>query len=147
MTLLRMGLYEALSRHNAVWDSPHPADGMDVLETAAKCLSPEYFFTSASVVAQTGEIVNIDDIGNRIAGSLFSHKKVFFIITPDKLVPSLVEAVWLVKNVAAPQHARRLGLTTPCALGEMRCYNCSPHRGYVAPCAFILRPSMTPGVM
>ena len=135
MTLLRMGLYEALSRLNTVPDPQHPADGMDFLKTAAKCLSTEYFFTSANAVAQTGEIVNIDGSGNRIAGSLFGHKKVFFIITPDKLAPSLEQAIWLARNVAAPQNARRLGLTTPCALGEMRCYDCSsPERICSAMC-------------
>lgn len=137
MTLLHMGLFEALKQHNMVIDPQHPAEGMDFFEAARQCLTTELFFTSANALAQTGEIVNIDGSGNRVAGSLYGHKKVYFVITADKLVPSLEQAVWRARNIAAPQNARRLGLETPCVIGEPRCYDCSsPERICSAMCIY-----------
>ena len=138
MTLLHMGLFETLSRHNQVTAPQHPAEGMDFFDTAKACLTTELFFTSANAVAETGEIVNIDGSGNRVAGSLYGHKKVYFVITADKLAPTLDQAIWLARNVAAPRNARRLGLSTPCALGEERCHDCSsPQRICSAMCIYM----------
>ena len=128
-TMLSMGLYERLAGHNDVYDPMHPRDGLDFYGIARKCLLTDIFFTSVNGIAETGEMVNIDGTGNRVAGSLFGHEKVYFIVTSNKIAPTLEEAAWRARNVAAPLNAARHHYRTPCAVKRDRCYDCrSPQR-------------------
>lgn len=125
VTLQDMGLYELLSRHNTViwhWKSKDPAARRDALMT-------QIYISSVNGLAQTGEMVNIDGSGNRVAATLFGHEKVYFVIGRNKLAPTYEEALWRARNIAGPKNARRLGLKTPCAIKADRCYDCkSPDR-------------------
>ena len=125
VTLQDMGLYELLSRHNTViWHgkSKDPAARRDALMT-------QIYISSVNGLAQTGEMVNIDGSGNRVAATLFGHEKVYFVIGRNKLAPTYEEALWRARNIAGPKNARRLGLKTPCAIKADRCYDCkSPDR-------------------
>jgi len=128
-TLSQMGLYEALSTHNTVIDPKQSVDNDDFLRIAKECLTTEIFITSANGLTADGVIVNLDGTGNRVAGSLFGHKKVYYVIGKNKIAPDLEQAIWRVRNIAAPQNAKRLQLRTPCAIRGDRCYNCaSPDR-------------------
>lgn len=124
VTLASMKLYELLSSHNQVIDPKHCAPGMDFWSTAKRCLTTDVFFTSVNGLAETGEMVNIDGTGNRVAGSLFGHEKVYFIVGENKVVSTLDEAIWRARNVAAPANAARHGFKTPCAINQDRCYDC-----------------------
>lgn len=125
MTLVHMGLYDKLVRHNTVHDPQHCDPGMDFFSTAKECLNTEIFITSVNAAAESGELVNIDGTGNRIAGSLFGHDKVYFVLGMNKVCPTLHEAIWRARNIAAPRNAHRLGLKTPCAPKANTCYDCS----------------------
>lgn len=124
-TLLQMKLFERLSRHNRVADPQHCAEGRSFTDTAKECLTTDIFLTSVNGASETGQMVNIDGEGNRIAGSLFGHDKVYFVLGVNKIAPTLEEAVWRARNVAAPLNARRFQLKTPCAVRGDRCYDCS----------------------
>lgn len=124
-TLLSMELYKKLSSHNEVFDPQNCEIGTDFIHTAKKCLSTDIFITSINALSETGEMVNIDGTGNRIAGSLFGHEKVYFVAGTNKIVPTLEDAVWRARNVAAPQNAMRLKLRTPCSKKGDRCFDCS----------------------
>lgn len=123
-TLNAICLYERLSTHNEVIDPQHPKPGATFLETARACLTTDIFFTSVNAMAETGEMVNIDGAGNRVAGSLFGHEKVYFVVGANKIVPTLEEAVWRARNIAAPQNAARHHYKTPCAVNCDHCYDC-----------------------
>ena len=83
-----------------------------------------------NALAETGELVNIDGTGNRVASTLFGHEEVYFIVGANKIAPDYDSALWRARNIAAPLNARRLHRKTPCAQGEtLRCYDCrSPER-------------------
>ena len=121
-TLSDLGLYDSLSAHNTVfwhWKGSAPADaaGADV------------YITSVNGVAETGELINIDGVCNRVSESLFGHKKVYFVVSANKVAPDYDAALFRARNVAAPLNARRLNKNTPCAQGELKCHNCkSPER-------------------
>ena len=121
-TLSDLGLYDSLSAHNTVfwhWKGSAPADaaGADV------------YITSVNGVAETGELINIDGVCNRVSESLFGHKKVYFVVGSNKVAPDYDAALFRARNVAAPLNARRLNKNTPCAQGELKCHNCkSPER-------------------
>lgn len=125
VTLETLGLYDRLRAHNTVFDPKHCPEGEDFWATARKTLLTDVFFTSVNAVAETGEMVNIDGTGNRVAGSLFGHDRVYFAAGKNKIVPTLDEAVWRARNVAAPQNSARHGFKTPCAVKRDHCYDCA----------------------
>ena len=57
-----------------------------------------------------------------MAGTLFGHEKVYFIVGRNKLAPTYDEALWRARNIASPKNAQRLGKKTPCAVKGDRCY-------------------------
>ena len=46
-------------------------------------------------------------------------------VSLKKLCPSLYEAFYRARNVAAPQNSARHGFSNPCAIKGDRCYDCS----------------------
>ena len=124
-TLNAMGLYELLETHNTViWHWKQEAR-----PARRAAMQTDIYLSSANALAETGEIVNIDGAGNRVAATLFGHEKVYFVIGRNKLAATYDEAVWRARNVAAPQRAKQLGKKTPCAVKLDRCYDCkSPDR-------------------
>ena len=123
LTLLSMELFEALSEHNQVTDPQHIQPGEDFVSTAKGCALTDVFLTSVNGATEDGLLINIDGTGNRVAGSLFGHKKVYFVLGRNKVAPTLEEAMWRARNIAAPLNAKRLNLKTPCAVTG-RCHNC-----------------------
>jgi len=123
-TLASMGLPELLSENNSVAD-PAQYKGEKFYEAGKMALAADVFFTSVNAAAETGELVNIDSTGNRLAGSIFGHKKVFFVFGTNKIEPTLEKAIWRARNIAAPLNAKRHGYKTPCATKADKCYDCS----------------------
>jgi len=122
MTLEEMGLLKRLASHARIvshWSG-------DSMEEAA--VTPVYL-TSVNGLAETGEIVNIDGTGNRVASSIFGHEEVYFIVGENKLAPDYDAALWRARNIASPKNAQRLKKKTPCAVKADKCYDCkSPER-------------------
>ena len=129
ITMMKMKLYEKLSAHNEVYDPNQSSDNDEFLAIAKKCLDTEVYLTSVNAMSETGEMVNIDGTGNRVAGSLFGHEKVYFVVTTSKIEESLEKAIWRARNVAGPMNAKKYDLRTPCVVKGDRCYDCaSPDR-------------------
>ncbi|MBS5189661.1 MAG: LUD domain-containing protein [Veillonella sp.] len=87
--------------------------------------------TSVNALAQTGEMVNIDGTGNRVAASLFGSQEVFFVLGINKITPDLASAIYRARNVAAPLNSKKNKKSSlnPCARLEEKCYDCgSPDR-------------------
>ena len=125
VTLDQLGLYETLGKHNTVvWHWKQ-----DAAQARREAMTTNVYLTSANGLAETGEILNIDGAGNRVAATLFGHEKVYFVIGRNKLAPTYDEALWRARNIAAPRNAQRLGKKTPCAVKADHCYDCkSPDR-------------------
>ena len=119
-TVKELGLYEKLEKHNTViWHWMQ--EGADVRK---KAMATDVYLTSANALAESGEIVNIDGVGNRVASTLFGHKKVYFIVGRNKLTADYESAVWRARNVASPRRAQQFGAKTPCAEKADHCYDC-----------------------
>ena len=103
-TMIDMELYKRLSAHNEVHDPYQSKDNDEFLEIAKKTLTTEIYLTSVNAMAETGEMVNIDGTGNRVAGSLFGHEKVYFVVSTNKIEPDLESAIDRARNVAAPKN-------------------------------------------
>lgn len=125
-TLDALGIYDRLESHNTViWHWKQPAD-----EARRAAMQTQVYLTSANALAETGEIVNIDGTGNRVASMLYGHEALYIVAGVNKLAPDLASAMDRARSIAAPLNARRLQRKTPCALAEpMRCHDCnSPER-------------------
>ena len=122
VTIQEMGLAERLREHAQVlW---HWAGS-----TTQDAAGAQVYLTSVNGAAETGELINIDGTGNRVASGLFGHEKVYFVVGRNKVAPDYDAALWRARNIAAPQNAQRLGRNTPCAAKGDRCYDCkSPER-------------------
>lgn len=129
MTLRDLGLYEKLSENNRVYWHWILPEGMTQDDARAKARTTEVYLSSANGIAETGEIVNIDGNGNRVAETLFGHKKVYIIVGKNKIAPDYDGALWRARNIAAPKNAMRMNKKTPCAVKGDKCYDCkSPDR-------------------
>jgi len=121
VTLRDMGLYDALSPRNTVWN--HWVQDPDTARKNAAVA--DVYITSANAIAETGEIINIDGAGNRVASTLYGKKEVYFVVGVNKFAESYDQALWRARNIASPKNARRLNKNTPCAKSGDKCYDCS----------------------
>ena len=95
MTVQEMGLYPRLAAHNdALWHW-----NKDALEQAA---TTDVYICSANGLAETGEIINIDGVGNRVSSTIFGHRKIYFVVGRNKIAPNYDQALWRARNIAAP---------------------------------------------
>jgi len=131
LTFVATGLYDVLKNDN----------DLNVLDTYDKTLSPEeslerrrqsllvdLFITGSNAVTESGQLVNLDMIGNRVGALTFGPKNVIILVGRNKIVPDLDEAMFRIKNYAAPVNTMRLDKKTPCAKTSF-CVDCkSPDR-------------------
>ena len=107
-TLLEIGVHDALSEVNEdVTDIQRPLPGESFRDTALRTMGRDVFLTSVNALAQTGEMVNIDGTGNRVAASLFGSQEVFFVLGINKITPDLSSAIYRARNVAAPLNSKK----------------------------------------
>ncbi|MBC8417749.1 MAG: lactate utilization protein, partial [Desulfobacterales bacterium] len=97
-------------------------------ELRRQALLVDLFITGTNAVTESGQLVNLDMIGNRIGGITFGPKSVVIMAGRNKVVPDLEEAMARIKEYVAPINAARLGMKTPCAKTSY-CEECkSPQR-------------------
>ena len=117
ITVLEMGLAERLRTHNTLhWHWTGDGDQA----AAATC---QVYLSSVNGAAETGELINIDGTGNRVASMIFGPKNVALIIGKNKFAETMDECMDRIKAVACAKNAQRLGLSTPCAVAG-RCVDC-----------------------
>jgi len=98
------------------------------MERRREAILTDLFFTGTNAVIESGMLVNLDMIGNRVGGLTFGPKFVVIVIGRNKIVSNLDEAMNRIKNFAAPANAIRHGKKTPCAKTSY-CMDCkSPDR-------------------
>ena len=124
VTLDELGLYEKLRTHNTVWWHWCIPDGMSDKEVRFKERETDIYISSVNGAALSGELVNIDNTGNRVAEIAYGHGKVYLVLGRNKLAEDLEKAVERARNVAAPKNVKRMNRTgTPCAFSD-RCFDC-----------------------
>ena len=129
VTVDEMKLYDALVSHNDVYWHMRLPENMSAMEARKRANLADFYISSVNGIAETGEIINIDNTGNRVSAISFGHDKVYLIVGENKIASSYEEALDRARNIAAPLNAKRLGVKTPCAIKGDKCYDCkSPQR-------------------
>ena len=141
VTLRQMDLLPRLREKNRVfWHHEALATGeMPLAEALKGARDAEVYITSANAASESGELVNMDGRGNRISNTLYGPKQVYFVLGENKFEPTLEQAIWRVRNVAAPKNAQRLNIKAPCAVGG-RCYDCSSPDRFCTGMAILFGP-------
>ena len=65
--------------------------------------------------AETGEIINIDGTGNRVAALIYGPEHVIVMAGMNKVAANVDEALSRVHGTATPMNCKRLGKNTPCS--------------------------------
>lgn len=89
-----------------------------------KGMQADCFITGTNAITESGELVNVDGYGNRVAAQICGPKKVIIVAGKNKVVADIAAAVIRTRNVAAPLNAKRLNKDTPC-VKTGRCMDCS----------------------
>ena len=120
-TIEALGLYDELLKNNEVhW---HWKDGAspEVFRAAEQA---EVYLSSANGIAETGEIVNIDGRGNRLAALTYAEgKRLFIIAGVNKIRPDLASAIERSRKIAAPLNIPKIPGVRPCNT-TFQCFDC-----------------------
>lgn len=94
-----------------------------------KALEADLFLSGCNALTRQGQLVNVDMIGNRVAGMIFGPKDVVLFVGVNKITDNIEEAMRRVRATAAPLNAiRHTNLRTPCQKTNT-CMDCqSPDR-------------------
>jgi len=98
-------------------------------ENKLKSMIVDLFILSANAVSEeTGEMINIDGAGNRVAPSIYGPEQVLFVIGKNKIEKNFIDAYNRVKNYVAPKNSKAHDFKNPCVFTG-KCENCnSPTR-------------------
>ncbi len=105
---VRKGEFLAIDRDTAPTKADFDAN-------TRKAITADVFISGANALALTGEMVNIDGLGNRVAAIIYGAKEVLVIAGMNKVCDTLEDAVRRARTVAAPMNEQRFLGDTPCA--------------------------------
>ena len=144
-TGMQLGLWEVLAERGHEMFN-HNQEGLSKEEKIAqryKQLTCDVFLTGANAITLTGEIVNRDAFGNRVAAMMFGPKKVIIIAGTNKIVRDVAEADKRIKMYSAPMNVKRYEMPNPC-LKTGECMDCnSPTRACNITTILSRRPPLT----
>jgi hypothetical protein len=133
-TIRQIGIVDYLEKRGIVVLNPFsremttdPAKTMARDDISRRIFSCDFLVGGTNAVTIDGKLVNIDAVGNRVASMIFGPRKVFIIAGKNKIVKDVDEALYRIKNIIAPYHARTKGFATPCAQSG-KCSDCNALR-------------------
>ena len=135
MTMEEVGLGEALRQRTDLTQIDPMAQGLTPdMDHLRKAFTADLFFSGTNAVTETGQLVNLDMLGNRVAAITFGPTHVVILVGRNKIVPDLEAAFDRIRNYVSPAHIRRINamlgfeMENPC-VKTASCQNCkSPMR-------------------
>jgi hypothetical protein len=101
------------------------------------------FISGTNALTEDGKLVNVDGMGNRVAGIMFGARMSIIVVGRNKLVKNVDEALNRIRNTITPALAKRREVPLPCAKAE-KCVDCSvPERACNVTVIIEKRPSLT----
>ena len=143
-TVRDTGIVEALKERGEQIFDHWTAPAQEMMQTRKSHLSCDVLLTGSNALTETGELVNREGVGNRVAAMMFGPRQVVVVVGKNKIVPDLAAAEERIRKIAAPKRAQEYKLQTPCVkAGE--CQDCN-HVQRICRATVILhrRPMLTP---
>lgn len=100
------------------------ASRQEIIKRRRNALLSDLFFSGTNAVVESGALVNLDMVGNRVGGMVFGPQWVVIMVGRNKIVSDLEQAMDRIKELAAPANAIRHDQKTPCAKTAY-CMDCS----------------------
>lgn len=120
-----IGLIDAVKKGNyQVMNYALAASAEERTAMMKQAFTCDVFLTGTNAITETGELVNIDGTGNRVAAMTYGPDSVIVIAGMNKLVPTVMDAVTRARNTAAPINVQRFDVQTPCKIDGM-CHDCN----------------------
>ncbi len=116
-TFIATGLYDHMKNNTALeildtYDKSVPKE--EIAERRRQALLADLFITGSNAVTESGALVNLDAIGNRVGALAFGPEHVVVLAGRNKIVPDVEAAMRRIKHYTAPINAMRLDKKTPC---------------------------------
>jgi len=131
MTLIETGVLDTFRHDPSIGFIDTFEAGVDratIIQRRREALLSDLFLTGSNALTSDGKLVNLDMVGNRVAGLVFGPTHVIVTIGTNKIVPDVNAAVKRIREVSAPLNAQRHNSKTPCAKTG-KCMRCkSPDR-------------------
>jgi L-lactate utilization protein LutB len=132
LTLYSTGVLDVLQKNSnllVIRTFDETASREERLERCRQALLVDLFFTGTNALTETGKLVNLDMVGNRVAGIIFGPTHVIITVGRNKIVSDVEDAMNRIKDYAAPINAiRHSNFTSPCRKTSY-CMDCkSPDR-------------------
>ncbi|MEA2060118.1 MAG: lactate utilization protein [Thermodesulfobacteriota bacterium] len=127
MTFVSTGLFHALKddeRFEVLNTFDRSLAAAESMALRRKSLLVDLFITGTNGVTEDGQLVNLDMIGNRVCGITFGPKNVIILVGRNKICSDIEDAMFRIKNYAAPVNAMNLDKKTPCREKGF-CHDCS----------------------
>ena len=87
-------------------------------------LGSDVFISGTNALTEDGKLVNVDGLGNRVAGIMFGARTSIVVVGRNKLVKNVDEALNRIRNTITPALTKRRELPLPCAKAG-KCVDCS----------------------
>lgn len=116
MTLFDCGIIDFLRKGNYKFYDRYIPDlsADDIRDIYIKSYDADIYLTSCNAVTESGELYNVDGRSNRVSAIAHGPKSVIMIVSTNKIVKDLSEAIFRVKTIAAPKNCVRLNCETYC---------------------------------
>lgn len=118
MTLMETGVLETFKHDPTIRFIDTFEEGVaraTILQRRREALLSDLFLTGTNALTMDGRLVNLDMVGNRVAGLTFGPTNVIVTVGSNKIVSNLEAAMRRIREVAAPLNAKRHHTATPCA--------------------------------
>ena len=132
VTIRQLGIVKALQeRGTVVLDPVAPSYGLaefreeTIMPTLLKAtLGSDVFVAGTNALTEDGKLVNVDGLGNRVAGIMFGARTSIVVVGRNKLVKNVDQALNRIRNTITPTLTKRRELPLPCAKAG-RCVDCN----------------------
>jgi L-lactate utilization protein LutB len=117
MTVVGLSIQERLAKEGfkLIDRDKAPLDSEERMELMRRALLCDTFLCSSNAISEDGQLVNIDNYGNRTAAMIFGPKQVIVVAGINKVVKTVEDAMVRARTIAAPLNIQRFpGIATPC---------------------------------
>ena len=125
LTMEALGIQQMIRDKFQVIDRDAARDPAERMELMRKALTCDTFITGVNAISESGELVQVDCFGNRVAATLFGPKQVIVIAGMNKIVKTLKDAYQRARTVASPKNIQRLNNRKPPCLTTGACADCT----------------------
>jgi hypothetical protein len=110
-TVAQIGLLDWLQTNETITLSNQYEPGItpkENYERRRQGLLSDLYITGCNAITHTGELVNVDGSGNRVAAQIFGPRKVLLITSTNKIVENREAAFGRIRQIAAPKNIERM---------------------------------------